>query len=220
MKILFAFYRDWGHDVFATVAPVLAQQHLLDHVSNPEQLEQRAMEDWDAIVLMGWSWRVPTHIVNSRFVVGMHPSDLPDYAGGSPIQNQVLAGVEHTKATLFRLNEQFDHGEIIDKENIDLTGHLSDILNSISRATTQLILRFVARWPNVEMRSQGSGGRAVRRLKPEHSRLENPTGSMNKSLTCRELWDFIRCREDPYPNAFFEDHTGKLIIKLVEFEPK
>lgn len=220
MKILFAFYRDWAHTAFIAMGPVLNQKHDIDMVTTPERLEERAGEDWDAIVLIGWSWKVPPHVVNSRLVIGMHPSDLPDYAGGSPIQNQIIDGITHSKATLFRLNEQFDRGEIIDKEDIDLTGHLDQVLDNIGNATARLILRFVNKWPNVQYLPQGAAPKARRRLKPEHSRLENPVGSLGKLLTCRELWDLIRCREDPYPNAYFEDETGRLVIKRVEFEPK
>ena len=31
------------------------------------------------------------------------------------------------------------------------------------------------------------------------------------------LDELIRCREDPYPNAFIEDKHGKLFFKKVEF---
>jgi hypothetical protein len=67
----------------------------------------------------------------------------------------------------------------------------------------------------------------VKRLKPEDSRLplmplSSPAASTGDApqMTCRQLWDFIRCREDPYPNAFFEDETGRLVITRVEFYPK
>ena len=36
-------------------------------------------------------------------------------------------------------------------------------------------------------------------------------------MTAQNLYDTIRCREDPYPNAYIEDETGRLIFKRVEF---
>jgi len=30
----------------------------------------------------------------------------------------------------------------------------------------------------------------------------------------------MRCREDPYPNAFIEDKTGRLLFKKVDFIAK
>ncbi|GIR96779.1 hypothetical protein CM15mP99_4140 [bacterium] len=35
------------------------------------------------------------------------------------------------------------------------------------------------------------------------------------SLSARELYNFIRCLEDPYPNAYIEDETGRMLLKKV-----
>jgi len=219
MKILFCAYRNWAENVLFHISPILGYNSLT-LVRTPEELEKRtASEEWDVIVLVGWSWKVPAEIVDSRLVIGMHPSDLPMYAGGSPIQNQILDGIEQTNATLFKLSEKFDDGEIIDKEPIDLTGHLVQVFDNITKATSNLILRFVKNFPNNTYTKQTGERHVVRRLKPEHSKLPLPDNG-NGNMTCKELWDFIRCREDPYPNAYFEDDTGRLIIKRVEFIPK
>lgn len=234
MKVLFAAYRDWAKIVFYRLCQDKeCWRHFFDLVTTPEDFATKALAyEWDAIVLVGWSWKVSADVVNSRLVVGMHPSDLPMYAGGSPIQNQILDGVEETKATLFKLNEKFDQGEIVDKEPISLKGHLDEVFSSIQDASVTLIQRFVKRHPNNVFIPQTGEKHVVRRLKPEHSRLPNPGNPMQgsiladklvgevKPMTCKELWDHIRCREDPYPNAYFEDETGKLVIKRVEFEPK
>ena len=37
------------------------------------------------------------------------------------------------------------------------------------------------------------------------------------SLSARELYNFIRCLEDPYPNAYIEDETGRMPLKKVTF---
>ncbi len=212
MKVLFCAYRDWAIKASAEIRKSGA---FVTYVTNLDDMVKIAREQmWDVIIVVGWSWKVPNDIVNSTLCIGMHPSDLPAYAGGSPIQNQVLNGIEETKATLFRLRENFDSGEIIDKEDISLQGHLSSILENICQATSKMLVRFVSKFPNNEFTSQPSGGNNVRRLKPEHSKLPNP------AMTCKEMWNHIRCREDPYPNAYFEDETGRLVIKLVEFEPK
>lgn len=233
MNILFAAYRDWAKKAYVTLWTKLSPNYC-SIVTTPEELAREVgSKAWDAIVLIGWSWKVPAEIVNHEIVVGMHPSDLPMYAGGSPIQNQILDGVEMTKATLFRLNEQFDQGEIVDKEPIDLRGHLSDVFASIEKATVELVLRFVERFPDNTYTKQTGEKHVVRRLKPIDSKLPNPVVyheteqpftipavHIDKKITCKEMWDHIRCREDPYPNAYFEDETGTLIIKHVEFIPK
>jgi methionyl-tRNA formyltransferase len=232
MKILFCAYRDWAIKIYNNLRTPHSPDINIMLVQDPGSMELVSREQsWDVIIVVGWSWKVPADIVNSQLVIGMHPSDLPNYGGGSPIQNQILDGVEQTNATLFRLNEQFDKGEIIDKESIDLRGHLNEVLASIETATAQLILRFLQRFPNITYTCQTEKGKQVRRLKPKDSKLPNlwpnplidstkEDGTGAKPMSCKQLWDFIRCREDPYPNAYFEDETGRLIIKHVEFEPK
>lgn len=214
MKILICAYRDWAKTVFNDLK-AHCHGHKIQLVETPQALLERANEDWDFVAVIGWSWLVPSDIINRHLVVGMHPSDLPNFAGGSPIQNQILAGIEDSKATLFKLNEKFDEGEIIDKEPINLRGHLKDVLFSISYATTTLMIRFVRGFHKATFTKQEGEKNTVRRLKPEHSQISNPLNA-----TCKEMWNAIRCREDPYPNAYFEDETGRLTIKWVEFEPK
>ena len=50
----------------------------------------------------------------------MHPSDLPKYAGGSPIQHQIINGVINSKATLFEVTKEIDSGPILYKTNLSL----------------------------------------------------------------------------------------------------
>lgn len=223
MRFLLCGYREWAWKVFDRLN-VNHQEHrfevVLDTLHLEDAVQRHKYDAIDAIIIVGWSWKVPAGIVNSTVCVGMHPSDLPRYSGGSPIQHQIMEGVTQTNATLFRLNERFDDGRVIDKQPIDLRGHLDDVLNSIADATTVMLERFIESFPNFTEKDQsefGDDGFTVRRLKPEQSRL---TKEQLSALSVRQLWDAIRCREDPYPNVFFEDETGKLTIKHVEFEPK
>jgi methionyl-tRNA formyltransferase len=229
MRILFCAYRDWATRIVATFESTLIGHHVTI-AQTPQDMERTARESqWDVVVLIGWSWKVPADICNSRLVIGMHPSDLPYFAGGSPIQNQIIRGLSASKATLFRLNEHFDRGEIIDKEEFSLEGHIDEVFDSIGRATYLLIDRFIRNFPENQYTPQPVGeGSVFRRLRPSESRLncvmprreESNGDSAERPLTCRELWDFIRCREDPYPNAYLEDDTGRLVIKRVEFYRK
>lgn len=221
-KILVCGYRNWALNVFSYFEKN-KQDWYFKLVETPEKLEKLALaESWDVIALLGWSWKVSKEICESRLVVGMHPSDLPKYSGGSPIQNQIIDGIEKTRATLFKLNEKFDMGEIIDKEPISLEGHLTDVFAELEKASVVLLKRFLEAYPKNTYTPQKYEERStVKRIKPHQSQISNPlTRDGTREMTCRELWDFIRCREDPYPNAYFEDNTGKLVVKYVEFEPR
>ena len=52
---------------------------------------------------------------------------------------------------------------------------------------------------------------------PDDSRL---TKEDVARMTTEELYNFFRCLEDPYPNGYIEDGSGRLYIKKVFFKRK
>ena len=64
-----------------------------------------------------WSWIVPVDIISNYNCICFHESNLPKFRGGSPIQNQIIRGVETTKTTAFLMNTGLDEGLIVMKEN-------------------------------------------------------------------------------------------------------
>ena len=214
MKILFCGYRKWSHDILNQLRK--QTKHTFDLAIGPSELTAQKASQYDVILVVGWSWLIEKEIVENNYVIGMHPSKLPDYAGGSPIQHQIIDGLEYSHVTLFKLTPNFDDGMLISMYEYSLQGHLNDVLKNISIATFELIQLFLTNYPNIILVPQGHKGIKKRRLKPEQSQLSK---LQFQELTCKELWNHIRCREDPYPNVFIKDETGKLIISVVEFEP-
>lgn len=218
MKVLLCGYRDWALDVFKQLEEHHAWNVQYQVVQNPTSLTY-AMQNisFDVAFVVGWSWKIDAeHLARVPFI-GMHPSDLPAYAGGSPIQNQILDGLTLSKATLFRLSPEMDAGPIIDKREYSLEGHLDEVLARIAASTFVMICNVLDKWPKlVELPQDGS--------KDVRKRIRSSASHISKAqfhyMSCRQLWDAIRCREDPYPNVFLEDDTGTLIIKRVEFVPK
>lgn len=220
MKILVCAYREWALSVYHNLVKECGSSNTeFNLVTTPDELTKFYNTDYEIVIVIGWSWLIPQHIIEQSYVVGMHPSDLPAYAGGSPIQNQIIDGIEDSCATLFRLTPQFDAGPILAKKSISLRGHLQDVFKDIADKTLQLLIDMIRVWPNVIETPQcvDDKHKNVRRIKPEASQI---THEQLRSLSCKRLWNLIRCREDPYPNTYIEDETGRLIIKYVEFEPK
>ena len=217
MKVLFCSYRQWAANVLAAIAPCFPNI-LFEHVDTPERLlERHKSYEHPIVIVAGWSWKVPTSIVNSSYVVGIHPSDLPAYAGGSPIQHQILDGLRESVVTLFKLSEKLDAGLIVSKREYSLEGHLDKVLENIAEASSILIRSFLENWPNITTTEQTAAPPTRKRLKPESSKLQK---NEIATMTTRQLWDTIRCHEHPYPNVYIEDDVGKLTIISVKFEPK
>ena len=71
------------------------------------------------------------------------------------------------------------------------------------------------KFPNVnEITQNNKSIQNYKRLKPEDSNLSNKL--INKT-TCENLYNLIRCRTEPYPNAFIKDETGTLYFDNVRF---
>ena len=203
-SIVIAGYRSWAKDIYDK-ARIEYPQYSWYLAKNPDELlDFYDIKNCKMVILAGWSWILPKDMVNKKLVVGFHPSDLPNYAGGSPIQNQVLDNITETKMSLFRLDEKIDHGEIFCKEFLDLSGGVDDIFSNMTQSCLSILGKLMEDYPDIKFTSQGRLGKRCRRLSPEDSKvnLENPP------LTALGWYNFIRCRENPYPNAYLEDETG------------
>ena len=213
-KILFCAYRDWGIKVFKNFKNKNSCNFVL--AKNKDQFNQMLIKYKPIIiVLLGWSWILKKEIVNDYYVIGIHPSDLPNYAGGSPIQNQIINGISSSKCTLFKVTQHIDQGPILGKTNLCLDGNVKDIFQSIYKASIYLLDDFFCKFPNVnEITQNNESIQNYKRLKPEDSNLSNKF--INKT-TCENLYNLIRCRTEPYPNAFIKDETGTLYFDNVRF---
>lgn len=215
MNILFCGYRPWAIDVYNCISsfyPEFSFSIVKDRSEFDCFIEENKAPN--IIIMAGWSWIISDEIVSKIYTVGFHPSNLPAYAGGSPLQHQIIDGITKTKGTLFRATAKLDQGPIVYKENLSLEGGISDIFKNLTFCTIRLLTRFLDNFPDVPAIENMSTCKAKKRFRPEHSRLEK---SEISKMNCIELYNFIRCKEDPYPNAFIEDETGTLIFKRTEF---
>ena len=220
MRILYAGYRPWARQAYRHILGEHQHRHQLHFVSDKEEL-RLALDnfEYDAVFLVGWSWIIPPEVCEHNYMVGVHPSDLPNYAGGTPLQHQILEGVLDSQCSLFRITPELDGGGIVGQAPLSLRGNMSDVFSSLADATVRLFSDFTHAWevgggpPPERMQVHTEPPR--KRLKPRDSEL---TEHLFGKLNARQLYDFIRCREDPYPNVYVKDESGTLKFKLVDFE--
>jgi len=214
MKLLFAGYRSWAHAAYTELQRLRGVD--IELVESPKALDAALREEaWDVVALVGWSWIVPAQHTVDHYVVVVHPSDLPAYAGGSPLQHQIIDGVTETQATLFRAATQLDGGAVLYKCPLSLEGHLDDVFARLTYVTCDLLGQLIRDWPTVAEHPQVGYVAPRKRLQPKDGEL---THDRLQHLTCQQLYDFIRCREHPYPSAFIKDETGTLYIERVRFK--
>ncbi len=221
INVVFCGYRDWANDIFEEV-----EKHKQINVKKTirtfkeyKEFEDNPIADVDLILFIGWSWIIPDYLTEGYLCLGIHPSDLPQYRGGSPLQNQIINGVLNSKVSLITLSSKLDAGEIWLKEDLSLLGDsMEDVFDNITQRSIALLNSFFNGYPNIKPIKQDiSKASYFKRRKPEESKLK--LDDFNK-MTLKELYNFIRCLTDPYPNAFIEDNEGnRLVFKNVNYIP-
>lgn len=188
-------------------------------IVNPKNIEQTISKiSTDSLLLFyGWSWIVPQEIVDKYICICLHPSPLPKYRGGSPIQNQVLAGESTSAVTLFKMGKGLDDGPIYKQSSFSLSGDLDTILTQITRHGIYLSYKLIQDYNanNLKFQEQNhSEATYCKRRKPEESEIFLTD---NLEIISRK----VRCLQAPYPPAFIRLASGeKLFLEKVSIEKK
>jgi methionyl-tRNA formyltransferase len=183
---------------------------------NPKKLvilSRDEMKQWEMAKLYGWSWRVPEQLLEDYKCLMLHPSPLQQYRGGSPIQNQMIAGERNSKVSIFVMNSEMDAGDIAAQEDLSLEGGLPEIFARLEDAGVRLTGNILQNGLNPVPQNHGRATYCKRR-KPEDSEI---TMDELRESNAEYLYNKIRMLTDPYLNAFIRTIDGKrLVIKAAE----
>ena len=218
-KLIICAYRDWAVNVYETISLKYKNKFDFYLAKNQSSLESLVTEGLapDYIICIGWSWIIPDIITKSNKVVGIHPSDLPNYSGGSPLQHQISEGVIDTKNTLFELNSEIDSGPILAKASLSLAGSIDEVFINLTKSSIELIeLLLEGKTEYINLQKD--------KMIKNRKRLTEKDGELTieklSQMSALELYNFIRCRVYPYPNAYIEDDSGKIYFSNVNFDHK
>ena len=205
MKILAIGYRDWAIDIYKNLAK---KKIKIKIVKKEIGLKDIKKYNPNFILFYGWSKKVSKKIVKEYKCIMLHPSNLPKYAGGSPIQNQIIRNVKSSAVTLFRMNEKIDRGNIILQKKISLSGNLNDIFERIISAGTLLSLKLLKK--NYKEKKM-IVTKIYLRKKPNESEI---TLNEIKLKSANYLYNKIRMLQDPYPNAYIKAANGRKLFLI------
>ena len=148
------------------------------------------------IFFLHWSWKVPREVWSRTECVCFHMAPLPFGRGGSPLQNLILLGHNHTKLNALRMDETLDSGPIYFQEDLCLQGTAEEIYVRASSQACRMIKKIVIKEPPPT--PQTGEGLVFSRRKPTESRLP-------ELQDLETLYDFIRMLDaDGYPRAYLE----------------
>ena len=215
MRIACVSYRNWALAIYDELALDAGSEVMI--VRSREEFDEDAVVAFapELMLFYGWSWKVSDRLLGVCDCLMLHPAPLPKYRGGSPIQNQIIAGEKTSAVTLFVMTDEMDAGGIVAQEAFSLDGHLDEILGRITETGLRLTRAIIrdGYTPVAQVRADAT---YVQRRKPADSEL---TLEELTSASAEDLFNKIRMLEDPYPNAFIRTADGKrLLIKYAEIE--
>lgn len=142
----------------ATPTPVynLAKQNNIP-VLTPEKLENEeflsSFKDYnpDLVILTAYGKIIPSKLLSipKKGILNLHPSLLPKWRGATPIQSTILTGGNETGVSLFLMDEEIDHGSIIQKtrykiENTRIT--YLELMQELAILGADIIIKTVPQW--------------------------------------------------------------------------
>lgn len=99
-----------------------------DFYNNDSISELLNSRDIDLVVLAGFLWLIPEHLVTAfpNKIINIHPALLPNYGGKGMYGNKVHEAVVNNKEaesgiTIHYVNEKYDDGAIIFQAKVSLT---------------------------------------------------------------------------------------------------
>jgi methionyl-tRNA formyltransferase len=208
INILYCSYRDWGNNILSYTKHFLMEEYKnlnvdIVHVSSTNELLQKNLQEYDLLFFIGWSELIPDYIVSNNYCICLHPSPLPRYRGGSPIQNQIINGNYDSAVSFFIMDSGIDTGDILYQTPIKLEGDLSDIFAKITNISYPIICSII---------NDYSVDKTLKCIPQNHDHatsLKRRTKEMSEiqitdfsQYTATQLYDKIRSLQDPYPNAF------------------
>ena len=216
MKIVCVGYRKWALEIYERLKIFYGTSHDIVIFDKDNYSETSlTQENPDMVLFYGWSWKISPSIIEKYMCLMLHPSPLPKYRGGSPIQNQIINGETKSAVTIIEMTDKLDAGDILAQESISLDGNIKEILKRLTRVGTRLTKRIVS-------------GNITRRKQDEtEATFYNRRKEKDNEITVREilsqdsqyLYNKIRMLGDPYPYAYIKTVDGKkLLIKDVSIE--
>jgi len=141
------------HEITPPPIKVWAQKHNIPFIQ-PDKILNCKLEilnyNPDLILVAAYGQIIPKEILDiPKFKsINIHGSLLPKFRGASPIQSAILKGEKSTGITLIQMDEKMDHGPIIAKNGIPLTGAETypELYKQLSVIASELVAETLPGW--------------------------------------------------------------------------
>jgi len=204
---VFSFREEPGEPAFLEDIRALANAHGAEFWETRQVGAEKMADFWaaneiDLMLVVSWRYLIPPSIYDrarlGAFV--FHDSLLPAYRGFAPTVWAITNGKDHTGATLFRISEEVDAGEIVDQESVPIGPDecIRDVLEHVTLAYLEILDR------NLAALQTGTA-----KLRPQDHRLATYTcrrlaadNGIAWGASTTSIFNLIRAVTRPYPGAW------------------
>jgi methionyl-tRNA formyltransferase len=197
-KILLCGYRDWSFDLYSKLEWCDYDVTYVDDKDYLEVIIEKIKPE--LIFFVGWSWIIKKDIIEKYKCICLHPSPLPKYRGGSPIQHQIINDEKQSAVTLFEMDNGIDTGNILYQKYFSLDGNLKEIFKNIVDIGFEGICNIIE-----------NNYKVIKQNNEESTFYKRRTKNMSeikiddfKNYRAKDLYNKIRALQHPYPNAFIK----------------
>ncbi len=173
------------------------------------------------IFAFGWSGYLSAKIRRIAPCLILHPSKLPKFRGGSPIQNQLLKGVKNSAVSIIEAVDKIDSGDIFFQKKISFKGYLDDIQNEIISKGSIGAKKIIKQYKSNNLKcikQKNKFASYYKRRTPEMSEILYTDFKKHKA---EYFYNLIRGLQKPYPEAFIKcKGNSKLYFEKVYFKNK
>ena len=208
MKVACVGYRSWALNIYKNLAKDKSKLFLIIKTKKEFNDLEIIKFNPDLVLFYGWSWLIPQSLIKNFKCLMLHPSDLPKYRGGSPIQNQIINGVTDSKVSIFIMNEKLDAGDIVAQEYLSLEGNISEIFKRIEITGLKMTQEILREFPKSYKQLDSDATYFKRRTFPENE----ITLEEIKNKDSIYLYNKVRMLTEPYPYAYIKTIDGKFLI--------
>lgn len=170
----------------------------------------------DLAIVVGWYHMIPNSLLNEMRYFGIHASMLPKYSGGAPLVWAMIEGQEETGVTFFQFADGVDNGPIVEQKAIPIleSDTIKSLYERVENVGKELMIKGLNRMKNgdFEFVLQNDEERTI------YSQRSPEDGLIERSMTSKQCYDFIRAQTRPYPGAFINLDNKILKIWGTEFQ--
>lgn len=166
----------------------------------------------DYVFAMGWPDILEPGVLSlAKGFLGVHPSWLPLYRGGAPLNWQLIDGCDEIGVTVFFFSPRVDAGRALLQKSYSVGDrNVQSFIDDIYiPATTEVLTEAVSRLKD------GEAGFSIDTDKGFYRPRRKPDdGLIDFHLTAVQVARFVRAQCLPFPNAFF--NFQEKLVRVVD----